>query len=274
METEIDQSLGNVFLADPPELGRFGDLFLDQGRPHVARTNGVAGDAELGGLERHRLGEAEHAVLGRDIGRLERRGDQPVGRGDIDDPSPSPFLHSRQRRADHMEGAGEIDGDDGVPLVDGEFVHRRHMLNARIVDDDVGGAERRPGGLHQAGDFIRSGHVGAVVADADTALIGETGARRLDVGLVAEAVEHDVVPVRGQRPGNAQPDAAGRSGDDGGLVVRHLFGPLRVAPASAPSLSTATGYCTILHRKIHPGGTRKKDPAGSGALEFREFRGV
>ena len=236
-------------------------MFFDQGRQHVAWTDGIAGDAELGGFERHRLGEAEHAMFGRDIGRLERRRDQPVGRSDIDDPSPSPALHARQRRADHMEGAGEIDGNDGVPLVDGELVHRRHMLNARIVDDDVGGAERRPGGLRQAGDFIRFGHVGAVVADADTALIGETGTRRLDVGFVAEAVEHDVVPVRGQRPGNAQPDAAGRSGDDGGLVVRHLFGPLRVAPAWAPSLPTASRFCTA---KYALGRPEKKAPPGAG----------
>ena len=74
---------------DAVRLGLVVDLLLDQRRAHVAGADGVAGDAVLGGLERRHLGEAEHAVLGRDIGRLVGRGDQGVRRGDVDDAAPA-----------------------------------------------------------------------------------------------------------------------------------------------------------------------------------------
>ena len=74
------------------------DLRLDERRPDVARADGVAGDALLGGLERRHLGQADDAVLGRDVGGLEGRGDEPVRRGDVDDAPPPVRAHRRQRR--------------------------------------------------------------------------------------------------------------------------------------------------------------------------------
>jgi hypothetical protein len=46
-------------------------------------------------LQRDRLGKAGDAVLGGDIGGLERGGDQGVRRRDIDDAAPAFLLHSR-----------------------------------------------------------------------------------------------------------------------------------------------------------------------------------
>ena len=46
----------------------------------------------------------------------------------------------------------------------------------------------------------------------------EVHARLLDFGLVAEAVEHHVHPGLGKGVRNAEPDAAGRAGDDRGLA--------------------------------------------------------
>ena len=75
------------FLArDPVDLRLIVDLRFDQGRQDVAGTDGVAGDRLLRHFQRHRLGEADDAVLGRDIGRLEGRGDEAVGGGHVDDP--------------------------------------------------------------------------------------------------------------------------------------------------------------------------------------------
>ena len=73
---------------DAVRLGLALDLRLDQRRVDVAGADRVAGDAVLGRLQRRDLGEADDAVLGRHIGRLERRGDQAVRRGDIDDAAP------------------------------------------------------------------------------------------------------------------------------------------------------------------------------------------
>jgi len=47
------------------------DLLRHQRRPYIAGADRVAGYALLGGLERGDLGQAEHAVLGGDVGRLE-----------------------------------------------------------------------------------------------------------------------------------------------------------------------------------------------------------
>src|SRR5262245_24265993 len=53
-------------------LGLAVDLRLDQRGIHIARADGVAGDVVFGGLERRNFRQAEYAVLGGDVGRLER----------------------------------------------------------------------------------------------------------------------------------------------------------------------------------------------------------
>jgi hypothetical protein len=44
----------------------------------------------------------------------------------------------------------------------------------------------------------------------------DIGADLLDLRRDAEAVQHDVGALRGERPGDAQADTAGRAGDDRG----------------------------------------------------------
>ena len=63
-------------------------------------TDGVAGDVRLSAaLQGDHLGQTDLAVLGRDVGGLERRGDQAVGRGDAENSSPSPSPFTRGRAA-------------------------------------------------------------------------------------------------------------------------------------------------------------------------------
>ena len=89
----------HLLAADAARLGGVADLVLDQRRPHVAGADRVAGDVVLGAFERDRLGQADHAVLGGDVGALERRGDQTVGRRDVDDAAEAGLLHRRERGA-------------------------------------------------------------------------------------------------------------------------------------------------------------------------------
>ena len=131
-------------------LHRVGDLRLDQRGQHVAGADGVAGDRLLGGLERDHLGEADDAVLGRDVGRLEGRGGQAVRRGDVDDPAPALRAHQRQRRGGGVEGRGEVDRDDLVPLLGREVGDRRDVLDAGVVDQDVDAADRLGGAWRPA----------------------------------------------------------------------------------------------------------------------------
>ena len=67
-------------LGDPMRLRLRRDLRLDERRTHVARADGSDRDAVRCPLEGQRLDEPEHAVLRRDIPRLERARQRDRGR--------------------------------------------------------------------------------------------------------------------------------------------------------------------------------------------------
>ena len=73
-----------VFLGHAVALGLVGELALHERRAHEARAHRGGEDAVLGALECERAHEAEHAVLGRHVAGLVRRGGQRVGRRDRD----------------------------------------------------------------------------------------------------------------------------------------------------------------------------------------------
>ena len=56
------------FARDSVRLRMVLDLPLDERRPDIAGADGIAGDAGFGALEGDDLGQADDAVLGRDIG--------------------------------------------------------------------------------------------------------------------------------------------------------------------------------------------------------------
>ena len=93
----------------------------------------------------------------------------------------------------------------------------RHVLDAGVVDQDVDRTDRAHGVGHHVLDLGGLAHVGAVVAD----LAAEGGDLALGRVDVAEAIEHDVGALAGQHLGDAQADAAGRAGDEGGLSLQH-----------------------------------------------------
>ena len=211
----------DFLLRDATRLRGVGNLLFDQRRQHVAGAHRVDGDAGLGHFQRHRLGEAGHAVLGGDIGRLVLAGHQRMRRRHVDDAAEALALHRRQRQPRGVEGGREVDREDRVPPVDREVVDRRHMLDAGVVDQQVDGAELRQRLAHHVLDGLGPAHVGAVVAHLHVVLLGEFGAQRFDLALVAEAVEDDVGALGRQRAGDAEADARGRAGDEGGLADEH-----------------------------------------------------
>src|SRR6266511_6185520 len=75
----------DLFAADAVRLRLTFNLLFDQWRPDIAWAHRIAGDAVLGSLECDHLRQPDNAMLGCDVSRLERRGNQPVRRGDIDD---------------------------------------------------------------------------------------------------------------------------------------------------------------------------------------------
>ena len=66
------------------------------------------------------------------------------------------------------------------------------MLDAGVVDEEVDRPEFGERLLHHARNGFRAAHIRAVVDDAHAVLCRQLSAQPLDLGGVAEAVEHDV----------------------------------------------------------------------------------
>ena len=106
----VEQDVVHHLLArHPARLHRVGDLPLDQRRPDIAGADAVGGDPGVGDFERDGLGQPDQPVLGGDIGRFERRGDERVRRRGGDDPPPFLAAHHRHRMADRVEGRGQVE---------------------------------------------------------------------------------------------------------------------------------------------------------------------
>ena len=109
-------------------------------------------------------------VLGGDVGGLERRRHQRMGRCGGNDAAPLARFHARYCGANGVERRRQIGGDDLIPLLDREFLDRRDVLNAGIVHQDVERAERLLAGLDHGSDLVGLGHVSTRVdrLDADS----------------------------------------------------------------------------------------------------------
>jgi uncharacterized membrane protein YfcA len=95
--------LDDLLLGHVARLHGLRDLVLDQRRPDIARADAVAGDFEGRKLQRHRFCQSGDAVLGRDIGRLERRSHQRMRGSGVDDAAPAALLHAGHGGTDGMK---------------------------------------------------------------------------------------------------------------------------------------------------------------------------
>ncbi len=93
------------------------------------------------------------------------------------------------------------------------------MLDPGIVHQDVDAAEFDDALLDEAGGFLGLHQVRAVVDDAaHRADSVELLADEVDLALFGEAVDHDVRTGLRKGTGDAETDAAGRSGNDRDLA--------------------------------------------------------
>ena len=140
---DLDSTAGNMFFADLirqdiGEIPAFGfrdppRLAFQQRRPRKARADGVAGDAEGADLHCRPLGQADDPMLGGDIGDLEGRGDEAVGRGKIDNPPPAARLHPRYGVTRRVEQGIQVDVDDAMPDLGIDLVGALEEEFARVV---------------------------------------------------------------------------------------------------------------------------------------------
>ena len=110
--------------------------------------------------------------LADDVAGLERRGDEPVHRGDRDDAPVAAALQRRPGVLGEQERAREQDGQQRVPAVLGELRDRRDVLEAGVGDDGV-----------QAPEALERRVDGAAVALAGGEVRRERLAGRVVVGL-------------------------------------------------------------------------------------------
>src|ERR1019366_6416873 len=165
------------------------------------------------------LGQADQAVLGRPVGRLQHRGFVRVHRAHVDDGAAAARgVHVRQAGLGRQEGAVEVDGEHLLPLCEGELLERVDDLDAGVADQDVDAApglhDRRDGGVDLA-------FVGDVGGDGHGA--GAAGLQLVGGGLRGGHVhvgDGDLGAFACVGGGDLLADAAGGAGDDGDLVVQ------------------------------------------------------
>ena len=209
---------------DAELLGLFGDLLVDQRRADEAGTDDVGADAVLGAFLGDHLGEADEAMLGGDVGRLQHRGLFRMHRSHIDDAAAGALLvHLPQRGARRQEGAVEMDGEKLLPFGEGKVIERRHDLDAGIAHQDVDPAESRDCLGHAGLDLRLIGHVHG---DADRAAGAAELGRRGIGALLVEIGNDDLGALARICPGDLLADAARGTGDNGNLVLEaHGFLP-------------------------------------------------
>ena len=190
-----DHLLEHLVLGEAVDSCLVGELALDQRRPHEAGAQRGGADPVLGALERERLDQPEHAVLGRHVADLERRRDERMHGRDREE---APVAARGQRLpavAGEQERARQQQREQRVPAVRVELGDRSDMLEARVGDDRVEPAERRQRVLD-----------GLPGARARGQVRREGLARAFRVGLEVDG-EHPRAGLD-ERSGDRAPDAA------------------------------------------------------------------
>ena len=170
----------HLLAADAARLRGVVDLVLDQRRPDIAWADRVAGDVVLGAFQRDGLGQADDAVLRRDIGALERRGDEPVGGRDVDDPAEAVAASSRRtRRAIVYQADDRLSAMIASYFSGGKFSIGLTCWMPALLTRMSTRPKLRDRLLDQAGGLVALHQVGAVVDDAAAPdVLLELGAER------------------------------------------------------------------------------------------------
>ena len=159
-------------------------------------------------LDRHRLGETFHGVLGRAIDGAARGADMAHLRRDIDDGAGQfCFDEAARHRLRHEERGAHVERKDRVEILDLDVGQIGRSIHPGIIDQNLkrrGGGDRAPHGFDVG--HVQHQRIGAIAARADR------GRGFLDLGLGARR-ERDLRAGRRQGRRRRKPDAAPAAGD-------------------------------------------------------------
>ena len=189
-----------------------GDLLFHQRRHHIGGADSVTGNAQRAALHTGGFGEADQAVLGRNISAFEFRGHQTVDGAHVDNTTPALFLHVGPAIAGQQEGCRQHQADDEVPLILGELLDGADMLNTRHIGQNIHAAALRYGEIHQLATVLALCQIAHKGNTADfTGSLGKQGL--INVG------HHHLCAFFAQRLCNSIADTAGGTGNNSNLIL-------------------------------------------------------
>ena len=169
-----------------------------------------------------RFRKAADRELGAIVDAGHARGEEARHRRGVDDVAAEPaLLHPRHEGLDAVDHALEVDAEHPVPILVGGIVDRPEQVHAGIIEEKRDRAHPRLGLVGGRGEAFARGDV---EPDPGHLAIVEDGERLLD-RILPDVGDHHLAALVEQHPGEAQTDAVGAAGDEGGPAreVLHAF---------------------------------------------------
>jgi hypothetical protein len=184
-------------------------------------TDGVDAHVAVGVVERRRLGQADHAVLGGRVRGLAAEASNAGARGGVHERTAALLEHERDLVLHAQEHAAKADPDDAVPFGLADLGDRLDgLFDAGVVEGQIEPPELVDGRLKRRLHILRTRHVARDRESPSAGFFDQTG--RFLVARVRDVGDHDAGALtrEGQRGGAA--DAARRARDE-----RHLASEAR-----------------------------------------------
>lgn len=196
------------------------DLFFDQRSHDPSWADSINSDAFLGIFKSQSFRESYNSVFGSNVGALIDWSNESVNWGNIDDSSPSSFLHVRKRVFAEIEGSTKIERNDLFPFGFREVDTFVNVLHTSVVDQNVDSSEFFESLIHDLFAVCGLGQIGKNVEGFSVGVLGlKLFGGFLDFFFRGKAIENDVESFGSQGVSNSKTNSAQGASDEGNFVV-------------------------------------------------------
>ena len=157
-----------------------------------------------------RLGQADDAVLGGDVGRDLGEADLAGVRAEVDDPPAAALPQQRRGGLRAQEDALEVHADDPIPLLLADVVERGDPDDPGAIDERIEAAEGRLAGADRGAHGVGRGHV---EGEGEEPLAGIERLGRLLQPAGVQIADSDTGALVQQRARDSQAEAARAAGN-------------------------------------------------------------